>query len=144
MHPFSGELEMLNEGQCASRLNFIGKRTVTAQCAQSTVRSATRGDGGHAVDQPRDAADLSAPDRDRCRTAAVITTDERTRRKELEKENAELGLDHVEFSALGYIDWFNHRRLHGQITEDNSYVTPAEFEAIYYRQTQAAFEAVTQ
>ena len=36
---------------------------------------------------------------------------------------------------MGYIDWFNHRRLHGEITEDNGYVTPAEFEAAYYRQT---------
>ncbi len=39
---------------------------------------------------------------------------------------------------LGYIDWFNHRRLHGEITDDNSYITPAEFEATYYRQTQPA------
>ena len=45
------------------------------------------------------------------------------------------GFDGVEFATLGHIDWFNHRRLHGEITEDNSYVTPAEFEAIYYRQT---------
>ena len=37
------------------------------------------------------------------------------------------GLDDVEYATLGYIDWFNHRRLHGEITEDNSYVTPAEF-----------------
>ena len=48
------------------------------------------------------------------------------------------GLDDVEFATLGYIDWFNHRRLHGEITEDNSYTTPAEFEDLYYRQTQAA------
>ena len=48
------------------------------------------------------------------------------------------GLDDVEFATLGYIDWFNHRRLHGQITDDNSYMTPAEFETLYYRQTQAA------
>jgi putative transposase len=54
------------------------------------------------------------------------------------------GLDDVEFATLGYIDWFNHRRLHGEITEDNSYVTPAEFEATYYRQTAPALEAVTQ
>ena len=47
------------------------------------------------------------------------------------------GLDDVEFATLGYIDWFNHRRLHGEITDDNSYVTPAEFEALYYRQTAA-------
>lgn len=43
------------------------------------------------------------------------------------------GLDDVEFVTLGYIDWFNHRRLHGEITDDNSYVTPAEAEALYYR-----------
>jgi putative transposase len=54
------------------------------------------------------------------------------------------GLDDVEFATLGYIDWFNHRRLHGQITAENTYVTPAEFEALYYRQTQAAQAAVTQ
>jgi putative transposase len=48
------------------------------------------------------------------------------------------GLDDVEFATLEYIDWFNHRRLHGEITEDNSYITPAEFETLYYRQTQAA------
>ncbi len=54
------------------------------------------------------------------------------------------GLDDVEFATLGYIDWFSHRRLHGEITEDNSYVTPAEFEATYYRQMQPATEAATQ
>jgi putative transposase len=54
------------------------------------------------------------------------------------------GLDDVEFATLGYIDWFNHRRLHGEITDDNSYVTPAEFEATYYRQAAPALEAVTQ
>ena len=31
-----------------------------------------------------------------------------------------------------------------EITEDNSYITPAEFEATYYRQKQLAVEAVTQ
>jgi putative transposase len=45
------------------------------------------------------------------------------------------GLEDVEFATLGYIDWFNHRRLHGEITEDNSYVTPVEFEEMYYRQS---------
>jgi putative transposase len=54
------------------------------------------------------------------------------------------GLDDVEFATMGYIDWFNHRRLHGEITDDTSYVTPAEFEAAYYRQTTPALEAVTQ
>jgi putative transposase len=54
------------------------------------------------------------------------------------------GLDEVEFATLGYIDWFNHRRLHGEITDDNTYVTPAEFEANYYRHTRAVEAAVTQ
>jgi putative transposase len=54
------------------------------------------------------------------------------------------GLDDVEFATLGYIDWFNHRRIHGEITNDNSYVTPAEHEATYYRHTTAASQAVTQ
>jgi hypothetical protein len=35
-------------------------------------------------------------------------------------------------------------RLHGEITDDNSYTTPAEFEAPYYRQNQPALPAVTQ
>lgn len=54
------------------------------------------------------------------------------------------GLDDVEFATMGYIDWFNHRRLHDEITDDNTYVTPAEFEAEYYRQRAPALEAVTQ
>jgi putative transposase len=54
------------------------------------------------------------------------------------------GLDDVEFATMTYVDWFNHRRLHGEITNDNSYTTPAEFEAAYYRQTSTALEAVTQ
>lgn len=37
-----------------------------------------------------------------------------------------------------------HRRLHGHITPDASYTTPAEFETAYYDQTQLAAEAVTQ
>ena len=54
------------------------------------------------------------------------------------------GLDDVEFATMTYVDWFNHRRLHGEITNDNTYTTPAEFEAVHYRQTQPAPEAVTQ
>ena len=54
------------------------------------------------------------------------------------------GLDDVEFATMTYVDWFNHRRLHGEITDDASYTTPAEFEALYYRQTTTALEAVTQ
>src|SRR4051812_37457753 len=54
------------------------------------------------------------------------------------------GLDDVEFATLTYVDWFNHRRLHGEITDDTAYTTPAEFEAAYYRQTTTARKAVTQ
>ena len=54
------------------------------------------------------------------------------------------GLDDVEFATLGYVDWFNHRRLHGEITDDATYITPAEFEADYYRQRTPALVAVSQ
>lgn len=47
------------------------------------------------------------------------------------------GLDDVEFATMEYVDWFNHRRLHGGITNDASYTTPAEHEAKFYNQTQA-------
>lgn len=54
------------------------------------------------------------------------------------------GLDDVEFATLTYVDWFNHHRLHGEITDDASYITPAEFETAHYRQNQSAHEAATQ
>jgi putative transposase len=44
------------------------------------------------------------------------------------------GLDDVEFATLEYVDWFNNRRLHGEITEGPGYTTPAAFEADHYRQ----------
>ena len=45
---------------------------------------------------------------------------------------------------MTYVDWFNHRRLHGEITDDASYTTPVAAEDDYYRQTTPAEEAVTQ
>ena len=54
------------------------------------------------------------------------------------------GLDDVEFATLGYVDWFNHRRLHGEITDDASYITPSEHETAYYRQDVPAEMAGTQ
>jgi putative transposase len=54
------------------------------------------------------------------------------------------GIDDVEFATMTYVDWFNHRRLHGEITDDASYTTPAEAEANYYSQNTTALEAVTQ
>jgi putative transposase len=43
------------------------------------------------------------------------------------------GLSDVEFATLEYVDWFNNRRLHGEITDGPGYTTPAAFEADYYR-----------
>jgi putative transposase len=54
------------------------------------------------------------------------------------------GLDDVEFATMTYVDWFNQHRLHGEITDDATYTTPAEAEAAYYRQTTTAVEAMTQ
>jgi putative transposase len=54
------------------------------------------------------------------------------------------GLDDVEFATMTYVDWFNHQRLHGEITNDASYTTPAESEANYYSQKPTALEAATQ
>lgn len=54
------------------------------------------------------------------------------------------GLDDVEFATMTYIDWFNHQRLHGEITNDPDYTTPAEHETNYYRPTTTTLEAVTQ
>lgn len=45
---------------------------------------------------------------------------------------------------MSYPDWFNHRRLHGEITDDNTHTTPTEFQALYYRQMTAAPAVVTQ
>jgi putative transposase len=42
-------------------------------------------------------------------------------------------LEEVELATLGSVDWFNQRRLHGQIGD----IPPAELEATYYRQLQA-------
>jgi putative transposase len=41
------------------------------------------------------------------------------------------GLADVEFATLTYVDWFNQRRLHGEITAGPGYTTPAAFEAEY-------------
>jgi putative transposase len=54
------------------------------------------------------------------------------------------GLDDVEFATMTYIDWFNHRRLHGEITDGPGYTTPARHEADYYRQTTPTTEPITQ
>lgn len=50
------------------------------------------------------------------------------------------GVDDVEHATLEYVDWFNHRRLHGEL----GLVPPAEFEAAYHQQTSAASRAASQ
>lgn len=40
------------------------------------------------------------------------------------------GVEDVEWATLTYVDWFNHKRLHGEI----GMVTPAMFEAAHYAQ----------
>ena len=49
------------------------------------------------------------------------------------------GLEDVEHATLEYVDWFNHRRLHGEL----GMVPPAEFEAAY-RQAAPALLASSQ
>ena len=48
--------------------------------------------------------------------------------------------DDLEWATLTYIDWFNNRRLHGEI----GMRPPAEFETTYSRQDQTALRAVSQ
>lgn len=50
------------------------------------------------------------------------------------------GIEDVEWATLTYVDWFNNRRLHGEI----GMVPPAEFEAAYYLQQNAERGAPTQ
>ncbi len=48
------------------------------------------------------------------------------------------GQNDVEFATLEYIDWYNHRRLHGQLLEGRyAYTTPADHEAAYHNNTTA-------
>jgi transposase InsO family protein len=62
----------------------------------------------------------------------------------LYKQGPWRGLDDVEFATMTYVDWFNHRRLHGQITNDASYATPAEHETRFYNQTPMTKTVVAQ
>ena len=50
------------------------------------------------------------------------------------------GLNDVEFATLEYIDWFNHRRLHGEL----GMLPPAEFEARYHEHAAALPAAASQ
>jgi putative transposase len=46
-------------------------------------------------------------------------------------------VDDVELATLGWVDWYNTRRLHGEI----GHIPPAELEATYYAQLEAATAA---
>ena len=50
------------------------------------------------------------------------------------------GLDDVEYATLEYVDWFNHRRLHGEL----GMLPPAEFEAAYNQQPATPLLASSQ
>lgn len=39
-------------------------------------------------------------------------------------------LSDVELGTAEWVDWYNHRRLHGEI----GHVPPVEYEAVYYQQ----------
>ena len=43
-------------------------------------------------------------------------------------------LEQVELATAEWVDWWNHRRLHGAISD----IPPVEFEALYYQQRAAA------
>jgi len=42
-------------------------------------------------------------------------------------------VDQVEFETLGWVDWFNNKRLFGPIGN----IPPAEFEELYYESQEA-------
>jgi putative transposase len=47
--------------------------------------------------------------------------------------------EHVETATLGYVQWFNHRRLHSELGD----IPPAEHEANHYAQTRAETKVPT-
>src|SRR5699024_1690696 len=47
------------------------------------------------------------------------------------------GLDEVEIAVAEYVDWLNHRRLHGEI----GLVPPTELEDNFYRQDSVSLDA---
>ncbi len=50
------------------------------------------------------------------------------------------GLDDLELATLEWVDWYNHRRLHGEL----GHVPPAEQETSYYAQQPSTTKAETQ
>jgi len=41
-------------------------------------------------------------------------------------------VEHVELATLAWVEWFNNRRLHGELDD----IPPAEFEALHYAQSR--------
>lgn len=50
------------------------------------------------------------------------------------------GLDDIEHATMDYVDWFNHKRLHGEL----AMTPPAEFEAEHYHRGMTVGLAVSQ
>jgi putative transposase len=55
----------------------------------------------------------------------------------IRKRGSWRSLDQVELATAEWVDWWNHRRLHGTIHD----MPPAEFEVLYYQQRVAATAA---
>jgi putative transposase len=49
-------------------------------------------------------------------------------------------IEQLEFALFEYLDWWNHRRLHGEI----NMIPPAEKETLYYAQAPDLAEAGSQ
>lgn len=43
------------------------------------------------------------------------------------------GINDLEIAVAEYVDWYNHRRLHGEL----GLIPPVEFEAVHHAQTRA-------
>lgn len=51
------------------------------------------------------------------------------------RKNGWRSVDDVELAVAEYVDWYNHRRLHGEI----GHVPPAEYEATFYATQQTEY-----
>jgi putative transposase len=49
-------------------------------------------------------------------------------------------VEHVEWETLKYVDWFNNRRIHSALSD----LSPAEFEAKFYAETEAVISAASE
>ncbi len=54
------------------------------------------------------------------------------------------GIEDVEFATLTYVDWFNQRRLHGEIEPGPGYTTPAAFETKWHEANRSATLSATE